>query len=315
MKIGKSIKTLRSGMLIAALAAVIAASGFATTDVAHASWGVNNQHQLIPLYVYPDWWNTGNAWSYACAHSNTSNIGSTVIANGNNGPTASRNTDYAQAIEICHDGGHNVIGYVDTSYGAVPLATVKANIDAWYNQYNGNNTGVYDLGTAGMDTQIDGIFLDQVSNFPADTVTGGDNISVASYYRQIFDYIKSVAPSNYDDVIANPGATASTDWQLDDTGLQPTQIADELVIFEGTSATLAGYSQPSWVSNYPASDIGMLVYDVSSANVASVCSSLKSLNAGLVDVTNYTVQTSPPATPWNFLQNGTYWSSFRSSCG
>jgi len=238
-----------------------------------------------------------------------------VIANSNNAPTASRNTDYAQAIEMCHDGGHNVIGYVDTSYGAVPLATVKANIDKWYDQYNGDNTGVYDLGPSGRDSQIDGIFLDQVSNFPNDTVTGGDNISVAAYYREIFTYIKNVAPSNYDDVVANPGATASTDWQLDDTGLSPTQIADELVIFEGTTTTLSNYTQPGWVSDYPASDISMLVYGVAQNDIASVCSALQGFNAGLVDVTNETIHYSPDSTPWNYLQGSTYWGTFRSSCG
>lgn len=309
------IKKVLQAVLATVALSVVALCAPLTTGVAHASWGTNNQHQLIPLYVYPDWWNTGNPWSFACSHSNTSSIGSTMIANSANGPTSSRNTDFAQAIEICHDGGHNVIGYVDTSYGAVPLATVKANIDAWYNQYNGDNTGVYDLGTTGSDTQIDGIFLDQVGNFPSATVTGGDNISAASYYRQIFEYIKNIAPDDYNDVVANPGATASTDWQLDDTGGSPTQIADELVIFEGTASTLSGYSQPAWVSNYPASDISMLVYDVPSNDIASVCSTLKSFHAGLVDVTNEVIHTSPPATPWNFLQDATYWSTFRSSCG
>lgn len=314
MKIKKYRGVLAVIAAVVGLASAVVASSLNSTP-AYASWGVNNQHQLKPLYVYPDWWNTGNAWSFVCSNSNASNIGSTIIANPNNGPSSSRNTDYAQAIEICHDGGHNVIGYVDTSYGAVPLATVKAHIDAWYAQYNGDNTGVYDLGTTGSDSQLDGIFLDQVSNFPTDTVTGGDNISVAAYYREIFEYIKATAPTDYDAVIANPGATAYTDWQLDDTGLNPTQIADELVIFEGTAASLASYSQPSWVSNYPASDIGMLVYDVPSTDIASVCTTLKSLNAGLVDVTNHVITTSPPSTPWNFLQSSTYWSTFRSSCG
>lgn len=312
MKRPRTITKLISAAVMLAL--VVTMAPF-TTGVAHASWGVSNQHQLVPLYVYPDWWNTGNAWSYVCSHSNASNIGSTVIANANNGPTTSRNTDYAQAMEICHDGGHNVIGYVDTSYGAVPLATVKADIDAWYSQYDGNNTGVYDLGTTGMDTHIDGIFIDQVNNFPTGTVTSGDNISVASYYKQIFNYIKSVAPSSYNDVVANAGAPASTDWQLDDTGANPTQVADELVVFEGTETDLSSYSAPSWISNYPASDIGMLVYDTPSADIATVCSTLKTAHAGLVDVTDATIQTSPPATPWNFLQSDSYWSSFRSSCG
>lgn len=286
-----------------------------TSGVAHADWDVDDQHQLKPLYVYPDWWNSPNPWSFVCANSNTSDIGSTVIANPDNGPGSSRNTDYAQVIEICHDGGHNVIGYVDTSYGAIPLATVKADIDDWYEQYDGDNTGVYDLGTSGSDSQVDGIFLDQVGNFPNATVTSGDNISAGAYYREIFEYIKTVAPGNYDAVIGNPGATASTDWQLDDTGQNPTQIADELVVFEGTETSLSNYTPEAWVDNYPASDIAMLVYDVPSNSIASVCSTLQGLNAGLVDVTDAVITTSPPSTPWNFLQSSGYWSSFRSNCG
>jgi hypothetical protein len=291
-------------------------SGFVlSVPRAHADWNVDDQHQLIPLYVYPSWWVTGNDWTRACEGSNSSHIGSTMIANPSNGPGSARNTDYAQAIEICHDNGQNVIGYVDTSYGAVPLATVKANIDKWYSYYDGDNTGVYDLGITGIDTHIDGIFIDQMSNFPNDTANTTDNITVANYYKQIFNYIKSVAPGDYNDVIGNAGSAASTDWQLDDLGQNPTQVADEVVVFEGPITGTYGlnnFSRPAWVDDYPASDIGMLVYNTASTDISSVCTTLKNNNAGLVDVTDATITST--STPWNSFQGSTYWSSFRSHC-
>ena len=215
---------------------------------AHASWGVDNQHQLIPMYIYPFWWVSGNDWYRVCDNMNTSGIGSTAIMNPDNGPGSSRNSDYDYVIDRCHDAGNNVIGYVDTNYGAVSITTVKANIDKYYAWYNVN--------VGGIDGRIDGIFLDRMSN---------DYSNTGSYYREIFNYIKSVAPSSLqNDVIGNPGAPATTDWQLHNTGT-PTQAADEVVIFEGPLAGGSGwgwedFSEPGWVSNYPASDIAMLVY-------------------------------------------------------
>jgi hypothetical protein len=172
--------------------------------------------------------------------------------------------------------------------------------------------GVFDLGDTGSDTQIDGIFLDQMGNFPDLTANTTDNITVGEYYRELFEYIKNVAPGDYDAVIGNPGAASPTDWQLDDLGQNPTQVADEVVIFEGTPATLDNFEKPEWVDNYPASDIGMLVYDVSINDIDDVCEVLKDNNAGLVDVTDGVLNQF--TTPWNTVQGSTYWSSFTSNC-
>lgn len=301
--------------LLAATALLFGVAIPLSGTAAQADWDVDDQHQIIPMYIYPDWWNSPNNWTYACQNANDSDIGSTFIANPANGPGGSRNTDYAQIIEVCHDAGQNVIGYVDTSYGAVPLATVKADIDDWYDYYDGDNTGVYDLGDSGSDSHIDGIFIDQMNNFPSSTVTSGDNVTAAVYYREIFEYIKLAGGSTYDDVVGNPGATASTDWQLDDTGLNPTQVADELVVFEGTAAQYDLYTPETWVGDYPASDIAMLVYDVDQGDIDDVCAKLQTDNAGLVEVTQHVITPSPPSTPWNFFQGTSYWTDFRSYCG
>src|SRR5690606_23819849 len=117
--------------------------------------------------------------------------GSIIIANPASGPGTERIADYAQGIEIAHDYGQTVIGYVDTSYGLIPLDTVKAQIDDWYSFYNGDNTGVIDTGPTGIDTAIDGIFLDQMANFPAETVPGPDGVTVQEYYSEIYAHMQT----------------------------------------------------------------------------------------------------------------------------
>lgn len=266
---------------------------FATAQANHSS---SDQHQLIPMYIYPFWWQAGNDWYRVCDSMNASGQGSTAIMNPDNGPGTSHNSDYDYVIDRCHDAGNNVIGYVDTSYTAVPIETVKANIDKYYQWYNTQ--------TSEFDTHIDGIFVDQISN----------EVSTAGYYYEIYTYIKSKSIT-HSDVVGNAGAPAATDWQLNADGPTPTQAADAVVIFEGPRTGTYGLStfvKPAWVDNYPASKIAMMVYDVSHSKIGPVCRILKNSNAGLVDVTNYTITSS--ATPWNFLQSPAYWRTFTNYC-
>lgn len=270
--------------MILMMAALIVGS-----PTALASWDTTNQHELIPLYVYPNWWVSGNPWYQVCDTMNAAGGASTAIMNPNSGPGTSRNSDYDYVINRCHAASNHVIGYVDTGYGKVALNTVKANIDKYYSWYN-----------------IDGIFLDEMSN----------NSGTSSYYHKIYQYIKAKdATHTRVDVVGNPGAPATTDWQLN--APKGTQGADEVVVFEGPLSGGSGwgwedYVAPAWVSTYPASSIAMLFYDVASTGISSTCSTLKANNAGLVDVTNYTVTAT--STPWNNVQDPAYWSAFLAAC-
>lgn len=279
----KSVRLLALAILASAtLGAVATRPGHATP--------ADPAHQLIPLYVYPFWWIDGNDWYRVCDTMNPAGNGSIVIMNPANGPGGSRNSDYDPVIDRCHDAGNNVIGYVDTSYGSVPLATVKSQIDSYYSWYATLTTDT--------DARIDGIFLDQMSNDPA----------TAAYYHEIYSYIHARS-STHDDVIGNPGAPAVTDWQLHAT----TQAADEIVLFEGPPTGplgLSSYVRPAWANNYPASDVAMLVYGVSSDDIDDVCAAISA--STLVDVTPFTI--TQTATPWNFLQDAAYWSVFRTNC-
>lgn len=253
------------------------------------------QKQVIPLYIYPNWWVTGNSWDYACANATSAGTGSTMIANPNSGPSASRNTDYAQIIADCHHYGQNVVGYVDTNYGARTEAAVKAEIDAWYSQYGGSNTGVLDRFSDGaaLDSHVDGIFLDRMANNSAGATNATDNKTAAVYYHDIYTYILAKDPNHvYDDVIGNPGAPATTSWQLSGS----TQAASEIMVFEGpynngTSLDFQYYKGhvPAWITGWGAPyDIITLVYDTSTGNTATACTDLKAKNSGQSWVTQET---------------------------
>lgn len=287
-------------LLFAAVLAVVGVVGVRPPQ-AHAT---TSQQELVPLYIYPSWWVTGNDWYRACDTMSSSGNGSTAIMNPSNGPGSSRDSDYDYVINRCHQDGNRVIGYVDTNYGSVSLATAEGQIDDYYNWYNTNSGGI--------DGRIDGIFLDEMNNFSSSTVSGG--LTAAQYYNTLYNYIKAEsATHNY--VVGNPGAPSPTDWQLNNTSTPSTQAADTVVVFEGPETGtngLSSYTPSTWISGYPASSIAMLVYDTPDADLASVCSTLQSDNGGLVDVTDYNVTST--ATPWNFLQSSGYWSDLLSNC-
>lgn len=266
---------MRRRVLIFACMAIAAVAAFAP-DPARAAWGTNNQHQLVPAYFYPDWWNTPNNWTRMCDAMNRTRGASTAIMNPASGPGAAANSDYAQAIAGCHTRGQHVIGYVHTSYGARALAIVRSEIDAYFAFYPG----------------IDGIFLDEMSN---DSAT-------RAYYRSLYQYIRG-KPGPHE-VIGNPGAAAASAWQL------TTPVADTVVVFEGTAAAYVSWSPPSWVRSRVASTISNLVYATSDeTTMRQACSSSKAKNAGYMYVTDDVLPN-----PWDTLPAGTFWTNSVASC-
>src|SRR4051812_34958225 len=103
----------------------------ASSPAAHAA-GVENQHQLVPAYFYPDWYNAGNRWYRMCDAMNTSAGSSVAIMNPASGPGSKVNPDYSKVIDYCHAKKQKVIGYVDTGYCAVSLTDVIAAINKYY---------------------------------------------------------------------------------------------------------------------------------------------------------------------------------------
>jgi Spherulation-specific family 4 len=167
---------------------------------------------LVPAYFEP-----GPAWLTMCAQMPA---GSTAIANPDNGPGASEQSSYTQAITNCQADGQKVIGYVYTEYGKRSLSTVETAIADWYAWY-----------------PVNGIFLDQMAEAPDER-----------YYSALESFVHAKGGT----VVGNPGDTASTSWQLNDV--------DQVVTFEGTARELAQYKPAAWVLAESSSRIANIVY-------------------------------------------------------
>lgn len=183
--------------------------------------------------------------------------------------------DYQQVIGYCHGRGRHVVSYVHTSYGARPLAAVQAEIDATYAFY----------------PAIDGIFLDEMST----------DSSTRTYYRALYAYVK--AKRGFHDVVGNPGAAASTSWQLD------APVADQVVVFEGTAATFSRWTPPRWATRRP-SQVAHLVHAAAGPTaITAACARSKALGGGWSYVTDDTLPN-----PWDTLPAPAIWSAEARAC-
>lgn len=243
--------------------------------------------QLVPAYFYPS--GTPNPWHTMCDHMNREADGSTAIMNPSSGPGSAKDSNYASALIYCQEEDEqNVIGYVDTDYTAVPIATAETNIDDYYSWY----------------PTIDGIFLDQMATEASSTaLCPGCTMTKQSYYKTIYSYIHGKSAEA--DVIGNPGTPASTAWQLN------TPAADEIVTFEGSHSAYQTYSPPSWVLHKESNEIANLVYGASETSQmeADCIKANEANNASLTYVTNLA---GPPSNPWEALPS--YWLTETSFC-
>ncbi len=171
---------------------------------------------LVPAYFEPE--GSPNPWQTMCASMPAL---STVIANPDNGPSAGKLADYAEAISYCQARGQKVIGYVYTEYGARSLAAVEAQITDYYEWY----------------PSIDGIFLDEMAEQPDE-----------AYYAALESFVHARGGT----VVGNPGDTASIAWQLN--------VVDQVVTFEGTASAFANYTPPAWVAQAEESRIANIIF-------------------------------------------------------
>ncbi|WP_165229016.1 spherulation-specific family 4 protein [Aquisphaera insulae] len=234
---------------------------------------------LIPAYFAPGTGGAGGVGDgWAQMTDAAKSVSLTAIMNPASGPGSIGQVNaYAAAVKGVQDNGGKVIGYIDTSYGAIPFDTIKAAIQTYL----------------ASDVHVNGFFLDQV-NSP---------ISLA-YYSQIYGYIKSLNPAY--EVVGNPGTPFLN-------GVAPSDflsVADTMVAFEGPHTGPPG---AIGFNNYPygldwmtqpgvaRSSIANLVYETPDAD-AMRADLLKAygLNAGSVYFTDDT-----PLNPWDRLP--TYW--------
>lgn len=241
--------------------------------------------QVVPAY-FPLWSQQGvTDWQNMCDGMNTANNGSIAVVNPNSGPHTEALSYISDAIGYCQEAGHNVIGYVSTSYGTRSMTAVKADIDAYYSFY----------------PSIDGIFLDEMPTSETATASGCDSScainNVRNYYSELHEYVDSIgASTNQNEVIGNMGVAPSDDWVLEH------DVVDKVVIFEGNSGTFSTWTAPSWVAPYPDNDFVVMVYGLTSSTDFSNTKSRASAQ-GVSNI--YLTDQSLLNNPWDALS--IYW--------
>lgn len=223
------------------------------------------QRVAVPLYIHPYDPQDGNAWTRVIAAGPKVSYAVALVANPGDvgGPGTATEPAYTEAIQRAHAAGQRVLGYVDTSYAARPLATVEAEIDAWYTFYPG----------------IDGIFLDQ-------TPASGDPI--ATYYAPAAARVK--ARTGLRIVCINPGQP-----QIDELYMTH---ADLVMSYESPYASPINgyapgvYSPPDWMASYPPERFWHAIREIEVDRLPEVMQLARERGAGHILVTNYP---DPPA--------------------
>ncbi len=189
---------------------------------------------MIPLYLYPEWWDPASyAWDEVAAANQQAPV--TAIINPNNGPDGGPpNEDYQYGLQELQAAGVGMIGYVYTLYGERPLAEVKQDVDLYNVHFSAYG--------------VTGIFVDEVP--PRGHANSGPKLA---YYQELYAYIHS--RSDLEWVVLNPGAPIAKRYLDEGAG-------DTAVIFEDHSALWPPYQPDPWVRNYPAERFALLIHEV-----------------------------------------------------
>ncbi len=232
---------------------------------------------LIPLYDA-----SSVDWSSACG--DLSDTSSFVVADIGDpgGPGTSSSASWATDIGDCDAEGVGVLGYVDTGYCTVPLATAESQVTSWYQWYG--------------DDGIKGIFFDEVDN-PVNAASAADcllaSTSATSYYETLASFVHAEASGQT--VAYNFGTNPTSAWALS-SGVAR-QNANIAVVFENVASAYTGWSPSSWESSYPSSEFSVLLYgDTNPNDPAASCSLIAQQKVGYVFITPEGGWTSlPPA--------------------
>ena len=215
---------------------------------------------LVPAYFYPvansPWVRLTNA---AAAHPGWIS----AIGDPANGPGASVDPNYTAVFQAFRAAGGKLYGYVDSGYGARPLAVVNADIDAWIALYG-----------------VDGIFVDQMDNTPG---------AHESYYQAIFQHVQTVLPGA--PVVGNPGVSTTPDYLVH----QGRPVVSALCIQETGTGFLAWQSD-SWIRAFPREHFYALPYAIPASGWQAAVDHAFAQHCGLVYVTDDVLPN-----PWDTL--------------
>ena len=235
---------------------------------------------LVPAYFYP----AGEGlrtWNRLIeSHAPDDRIEIVAIANINSGNVGTTiDSNYADVIGRAAKKGLTVIAYITSDYanahGAATLETARTNVTNWFKLY----------------PQLQGVFIDEQTS---------DGAAIASYYEPLRKHIRSVNPKAL--IVGNPGNNCVEDYLIK----RPDGPIMDVVIIHENNETKVPYANAvpaTWMSNYPADRLAMLVH--TSATFGKQLRLARKRRSGYVFVTDAVGP--PPDTihPWGKLP--TYW--------
>ncbi len=234
---------------------------------------VKNRSQLkilIPLYIYPNWYDRDKyLWKQVALAAKRVPI--VAIINPNNGPDrAPPNLDYQQGMKDLRQAGVKLVGYVPSNYGNRDLQAVKTDINLYAKHF-----------------PVDGIFVDE-------TASTQDKLD---YYHQIYQHIKSRSKSYQ--AIVNPGNN------LDESYLQK-PIADTFVTFENYQKAWGKYRLPTYTSKYSPQHFAALIHTTANSKLMrKTIDRAAKHNFGYIYITNDSTDTANK-NPWDSLPSFWY---------
>ncbi|HPU53168.1 MAG TPA: spherulation-specific family 4 protein [Burkholderiaceae bacterium] len=236
---------------------------------------------MVPAYFLPES-SAGGAlagdWAALAAASNAG-LRVTAILNPASGPGSDLSPVWSNAASAFRcERCEGLLGFVSTHYGARPIATVKAEIDAYYRWY-----------------PVTGIFLDEMPS-EADMldVVGGVLVhalqwdATMAYYREIYQYIKTKDSAERVRVVGNPGTRTVEEFLAGEGGaLGP--VADSLIVFENSASVLlgGGFVPTGW-SQAPVYEdrLGYMVHSTGAGDLGQVLGQISAFNGGIAYVTD-----------------------------
>lgn len=215
---------------------------------------------LVPAYFYPV---ANSPWVRLTAKAAQWPGRVWAIGDPFNGPGPSFDATYAQTFQAFRQAGGRLLGYVSTSYGNVPAAQARADIDQWIAWY-----------------PLDGFFLDEMDNVPG---------AHEAYYQGLRDHARVRLPGAL--VVSNPG-TSTVESYLLSSG-RP--VVDTLCVFEN-STSFPAWAPDAWTSRWRSRNFYVLPYGVGATQWHACVDHALASNCGWIYVTDDVLPN-----PWDTL--------------
>ncbi len=198
------------------------------------------EQSILPAYFYP-----GPTWQTALASANSN---STIVVNPDSGPGSSFDPRYEQVISAARAEGVLLLGYIDTNYATVPLATIDQEIGDYQSWYG-----------------ITGVYFDESSSSAAQL----------AYYQQATAAVR--ADDSDAVVMLNPGDYPDQSYM---------SLGDLINVFEQPYSAFVNDPPPQWVYDYPADMFSSQVSAVPGGDLLAAVSVAEARHSGYIYLTD-----------------------------